>query len=132
MATCPALSDTLARWRANDPTTEWVVDSAESGRWGTITPMEDRAGFIRAFAEWLLENTSPENVAWITDISLQTSGAVTALLNATALCANYERLFIDVTKRLPVLVVARGMARAGRRLAPGERAHRQHRDGHGG
>jgi len=54
--------------QGNDPTTEWVVDSAESGRWGTITPMEDRAGFIRAFAEWLLEDTGPENVAWIADL----------------------------------------------------------------
>jgi non-heme chloroperoxidase len=89
-----------------DPATEWV-ETQEGRRWGTITPIEDRARFHREFAQFMLEDASPENIEWITEISAQTSGTVTALLNAAAYCVDYERLFIEVTKRLPVLVVAR-------------------------
>jgi non-heme chloroperoxidase len=89
-----------------DPTKEWA-ETEESRQWGTITPIEDRATFHREFAQGLLEDASPENIDWITEISAQTSAAVTALLNETARHVDYEQLLIDVTKRLPVLVVAR-------------------------
>lgn len=89
-----------------DATAEWV-ETEESRRWGTMTPIEDRATFHREFAQWLLEDASPENIEWITEISSQTSGTVTALLNETARYVDYERLLIEVAKRKPVLVVAR-------------------------
>ena len=89
-----------------DPTKEWAETEA-GRRWGTITPIEDRATFHREFAQYLLEDASPENIKWVTEISAQTSAAVTALLNETARHVDYEQLLIDVTRRLPVLVVAR-------------------------
>lgn len=109
--------------RGSDPATEWV-ETEEGRRWGTITPIEDRAQFHQKFGQWLLEDASPKNVEWITEISAQTSATVTALLNETARHVDYEGLLVDVIKQLPVLVVAREDWRAGFQLVEGERACR--------
>jgi non-heme chloroperoxidase len=92
--------------RGGDPATEWV-ESEEGRRWCTITPIEDRAQFHQKFGQALLEDASPKNVEWITEISAQTSATVTALLNETARHVDYEGLLANVIKQLPVLVVAR-------------------------
>ena len=75
--------------KGNDPATEWV-ETEELRRWSTITPIEDRARFHHEFAQVLLEDASPENIEWITEISAQTSATVTALLNETARHVDYE------------------------------------------
>lgn len=45
-------------------TTEWA-ETEESRRWGTITPIEDRATFHREIAPCMLEDASPENIRGI-------------------------------------------------------------------
>jgi len=60
---------------------------------------------MKEFSQWMLENPTPEQVRWSTDISLQTPAWIAALTNATANNANYEDALKALDSKLPLLFV---------------------------
>jgi non-heme chloroperoxidase len=94
-----------------DNTKEWVWYSKNDAdgyrQWYTMTPLTDRKGFNTAFAEWMLEGASAENVEWISNIANQTSDTTMAILNETASYADYSETLHSIEGQLPLLLVMR-------------------------
>jgi len=76
-------------------------------QWYTMTPLTDRKRFNTAFAEWMLEDPSTENVEWISKIANQTSDTTMAILNETASYADYSETLRSLERQLPLLLVMR-------------------------
>ena len=60
---------------------------------------------VKEFTQWMLENPTPDQIRWSSDISLQTPAWIAALTNATANNADYEAALNNLDKKLPVLFV---------------------------
>ena len=90
---------------------EWVWylndDSDGYSRWFTEGIIEDRQNVIREFAKWMLEDPSPEKVAWVSDISNMTSGTVASVLNATGFYLDYTKDLVALEGKMPLLYVTR-------------------------
>ena len=90
---------------------EWVWylndDSNGYSRWFTEGIIEDRANVIRDFAKWMLEDPSPENVAWIETIAYQTPATVGSVLNATGFYLDYTEDLVKLEGKIPLLYVTR-------------------------
>ena len=90
---------------------EWVWylndDSDGYSRWFTEGIIEDRQNTIAEFAKWMLENPSPENVAWVSNISNMTSGTVASVLNATGFYLDYSEDLKKLEGKIPLLYVTR-------------------------
>ncbi|MEM7121461.1 MAG: alpha/beta hydrolase [Pseudomonadota bacterium] len=90
---------------------EWVWylrdDSDEYSRWFTEGIVEDRQAVIASFAEWMLEDPSPENIAWVSDIANMTPGTVASSLNATGFYLDYTEDLVALEGQIPLLYVTR-------------------------
>ena len=69
--------------------------------------MEDRQTVITEFAKWMLEDPSPDNVAWVADMSNLTSGTVASVLNATGFYLDYSADLVALEGGMPLLYVVR-------------------------
>ena len=86
----------------------WVGDDnwlSNSQTYSVDLLTEKREETMKEFCEWMLENPTPEQVRWSTDISLQTPAWIAALTNATANNANYEDALKALDSKLPLLFV---------------------------
>lgn len=90
---------------------EWVWylrdDSDEYSRWFTEGIIEDRDTVITEFAKWMLEDPSPEAVAWVEAIAQQTPSTVAGLLNATGFYLDYTEDLVKLEGQVPLLYVTR-------------------------
>ena len=90
---------------------EWVWylndDSDGYSRWFTEGIIEDRQTVLVDFATWMLEDASPENIAWVANISNMTSGTVASVLNATGFYQDYTEDLVALEGKLPLLYVTR-------------------------
>ena len=87
----------------------WYLDDDSNGysRWFTEGTMEDRQTVITEFAKWMLEDPSPDNVAWVADMSNLTSGTVASVLNATGFYLDYSADLVALEGGMPLLYVVR-------------------------
>ena len=87
----------------------WYLDDDSNGysRWFTEGIMEDRQTVITGFAMWMLEDPSPDNVAWVADMSNLTSGTVASVLNATGFYLDYSADLVALEGGMPLLYVVR-------------------------
>ncbi|MEO1143176.1 MAG: alpha/beta hydrolase [Pseudomonadota bacterium] len=103
--------DGTAKTVGDDNSIEWVwlrKDDADGSRqWYTMTPLVDRGQFNRAFAEWMLEDATEDNVFWLSEISNQTDNTTMAILNETASYADYSQALEALNGKLPLLVIVR-------------------------
>lgn len=110
------LIDGPPRATGADNTKEWVYyrhdDSDHARRDPTMLVLEDRATLSRMFAEWMLEAATPQNMAWVDEISRQTPDWIAALTNETGAYVDYEADLIALAGRLPTLIVVREDQRA--------------------
>lgn len=90
---------------------EWVWylndDSNGYARWFTEGIIEDRQNVIRDFAKWMLEDPSPENIAWVESVAYQTPSTVGSVLNATGFYLDYTEDLLKLEGKLPLLYVTR-------------------------
>ena len=103
--------DASPKSRGADSSKEWVWymygDSDQFEEFFTMGPLRDRAGTNRGFAEWMLENTSEENINWVLDITNQTHDTVAALLNAAGAFLNYSEDLKGLEGKMPLLYLVR-------------------------
>ncbi|WP_444924756.1 alpha/beta fold hydrolase [Microbulbifer sp. DLAB2-AF] len=90
---------------------EWVWylndDSDGYSRSFTEGIIEDRDNVISEFVNWMLENPSKENIAWVTQIANQTSSSVASITNATGFYLDYSDDLVALEGKLPLLYVVR-------------------------
>jgi len=105
------LIDAAPKSTGVDNTREWVwysYDDADgTERWLTMGPLLDREGTIAEFADWMLANKSPENIAFASRIAAQTSSTVMALLSATGAHDDYSEDLGALEGKLPLLYIVR-------------------------
>ena len=87
----------------------WYLDDDSNGysRWFTEGIVEDRQNVILEFAKWMLEDPSPESVAWVSDIANMTPGTVASSLNATGFYLDYSEELVGLEGKIPLLYVTR-------------------------
>jgi pimeloyl-ACP methyl ester carboxylesterase len=90
---------------------EWVWylndDSDGYARWFTEGIIEDRENVVTEFGKWMLENPTPENIAWISKIASNTSSSVASIQNATGFYLDYSKDLIALEGKMPLLYVVR-------------------------
>lgn len=90
---------------------EWVWylndDSDGYARWFTEGIIEDRESVETEFGKWMLEDPSEENIAWVSEISSQTSSSVASLLNATGFYLDYSEDLIALEGKMPLMYIVR-------------------------
>ena len=90
---------------------EWVWylndDSDGYSRWFTEGILEDRQNVIVEFAKWMLEDPSPENISWVSNIANMTPGTVASVLNATGFYLDYSKDLAALDGKIPLLYVTR-------------------------
>ncbi|MFS1524028.1 alpha/beta fold hydrolase [Microbulbifer sp. 2304DJ12-6] len=90
---------------------EWIWylndDSDGYSRWFTEGIIEDRDNVISEFSKWMLENPTPENVAWISRIASHTSSSVASITNATGFYLDYSEDLIALEGKVPLLYIVR-------------------------
>jgi pimeloyl-ACP methyl ester carboxylesterase len=90
---------------------EWVWylndDSDGYARWFTEGIIEDRQNLIHEFAKWMLEEPTPENVAWVSNIANTTSSSVAAIENATGFYLDYSTDLAALEGKIPLMYVVR-------------------------
>jgi len=90
---------------------EWVWylndDSDGYARWFTEGIIEDRDNVILEFGKWMLENPTPENLAWVTRIASNTSSSVASIQNATGFYLDYSEDLVALDGEMPLLYVVR-------------------------
>ena len=87
----------------------WYLNDDNDGysRWFTEGINEDRQNVIVEFAKWMLEDPSPENIAWVAGMSNLTSGTVASVLNATGFYLDYSADLAALEGKMPLLYVVR-------------------------
>lgn len=90
---------------------EWVWylndDSDGYSRYFTEGIIEDRDNVVTEFSKWMLEQPSPENVAWVTEVANQTSSSVASITNTTGFYLDYSKDLIALEGKMPLLYVVR-------------------------
>lgn len=90
---------------------EWVWylndDSDGYARWFTEGIIEDRQTLINEFAKWMLEDPTPENVAWVSNLANTTSSSVAAIENATGFYLDYSADLAALEGKIPLMYVVR-------------------------
>lgn len=106
--------DGTPKSKGTDFTEEWVWwgtkdegDQDDFFKYFSYDLLLDRQGVNRGFAEWMLEDASPENVAFVLDMTSHTSDAVAALLNTAGWFDDYSATLIALDGRIPLLYVVR-------------------------
>ena len=94
-----------------DTLSDWVTysydDEDGSQEFFTMGKLRDRHNTNIAFAQWMLEDTSPDNVEWLTTITNQMPDTSASLLNATSIFLDYRELLISLNGTLPLLYYVR-------------------------
>jgi pimeloyl-ACP methyl ester carboxylesterase len=105
------LLDGTARATGDDNSKEWVWyrrDDRDRARGQFTVPLlEDRETASLAFATWMLEAATPENIRWVVDISRQTPDSIAALTNETGAYVDYESDLVALEGKVPMLFVVR-------------------------
>lgn len=105
------LLDGTPRATGDDNTKEWVWyrrDDRDHARGQFTVPLlEDRAAVSEAFATWMLEAPTAENVRWVVDIARQTPDSIAALTNETGAYVDYEADLVALDGKVPMLFVVR-------------------------
>ena len=90
---------------------EWVwylIDDSDGyARWFTEGIIEDRDSVIKEFGEWMLENPTPESLAWVSKIAANTSSSVASIQNATGFYLDYSEDLIALEGKMPLLYIVR-------------------------
>lgn len=90
---------------------EWVWylndDSDGYAQSFTVGIIEDRENVVREFSKWMLEDPTPENVAWLSKIASNTSSSVASIQNATGFYLDYSKDLIALDGKIPLLYVVR-------------------------
>jgi non-heme chloroperoxidase len=90
---------------------EWVWylndDSDGYARRFTEGIIEDRENVITEFGKWMLENPTPENLAWVSKIASNSSSSVAAIQNATGFYLDYSEDLVALEGKMPLLYVVR-------------------------
>lgn len=94
-----------------DERTEWFTyhsdDADGSLEFFTMGRLRDKDDANERFARWMLEDESPENIAWIKAITNRMPDAAASLLNATSVYCDYESDLKNLNSVLPLLYVLR-------------------------
>lgn len=94
---------------------EWIWylndDSDGYAQSFTVGIIEDRENIVREFSKWMLENPTPENVAWLSKIASNTSSSVASIQNATGFYLDYSKDLIALDGKIPLLYVVRDEVR---------------------
>ncbi len=87
----------------------WYLNDDSDGYARSFTEgiIEDRNNVIRRFSKWMLEDPSPENVEWVSEIANQTSSSVAAITNATGFYLDYSEDLKALDGKTPLLYVVR-------------------------
>lgn len=106
--------DTTPKGKGTDFTREWVWfgtrDEGDQDGYFKLFSYDvlvDRQAFNVAFAEWLLENPSPENMTFVFEQTNQTSAAVAAVLNTSGWFVDYSEDLKSLNDRVPLLYIVR-------------------------
>lgn len=90
---------------------EWVWylkdDSDGYAQWFTEGIIEDRENVITEFSKWMLENPTPENLAWLSKIASNSSSSVASIQNATGFYLDYSEDLVALDGKIPLLYVVR-------------------------
>ncbi|MFV1977033.1 MAG: alpha/beta fold hydrolase [Candidatus Scalindua sp.] len=90
---------------------EWIWylndDSDGYAQSFTVGIIEDRENVVREFSKWMLEDPTPENVAWLSKIASNTSSSVASIQNATGFYLDYSKDLIALDGKIPLLYVVR-------------------------
>jgi len=90
---------------------EWVWylndDSDGFSRYYTEGIIEDRKNVIAEFSQWMLENPTQENIAWVSKIAEQTSSSVASITNATGFYLDYSKDLVALEGKMPLLYIVR-------------------------
>lgn len=104
--------DAAPNTKGQDNTKDWIWynynDSDQFEEFFTMGPLRDRDGTNHAVAEWMLENTSEENIKWAIGQSNQTHDTVAATLNASATFLDYTEDLKKMEGNVPLLYTVRG------------------------
>jgi len=94
-----------------DNTTEWVWYSHDDAdgfeAFFTMGPLLYRDDLIAGFADWMLADTSAENIAWVTAIAEKTNSTTMALLNAAGAFDDYTETLTAMDGEIPLLYIVR-------------------------
>jgi non-heme chloroperoxidase len=106
--------DGTPKSKGTDFTKEWVWwgtkdegDQDDFFKYFSYDLLLDRQSVNKGFAEWMLEDASPENVAFVLEMTSHTSDAVAALLNTAGWFDDYSAALIALDGRIPLLYVVR-------------------------
>ncbi len=99
------------RATGKDNLSEWVsysLDDADgSQEFFALGKFRDRGSTNIAFAKWMLEDKSAENIERLLAITRQTPDTAAALLNATAVFLDYRKDLIALHEKLPLMYYVR-------------------------
>jgi pimeloyl-ACP methyl ester carboxylesterase len=105
------LIDGTPRCAGTDDVSQWVwyrYDDADHAKQSyTFGAMYTREQMDKSFAEWMLDNPTPEAVHWVTRISDQTANDVAAITNEVCSYYNYEADVVNYSKNHPLMIVTR-------------------------
>ncbi|SEP03559.1 Pimeloyl-ACP methyl ester carboxylesterase [Salinihabitans flavidus] len=94
-----------------DNTTEWVWYSHDDAdgfeAFFTMGPLLYRDDMIAGFADWMLADTSAENIAWASAIAEKTNSTTMALLNAAGTFDDYTEDLTAMDGEIPLLYIVR-------------------------
>ncbi len=104
----------------DDNRNDWVTyrrdDADGSQEFYTMGRLRDPVATNRAFAAWMLENTSEANLHWVEEITSQTPDSAAALLNASSVFLDYRDDLVALDGEVPLCYIVR----AGQRRVVGE------------
>ena len=99
------------RASGEDNQRDWVTyrydDADGQQRFYTLDRLRQPETANRQFAEWMLENPTPENIEWVLRFTRQMPDAAAALLNATSIFLDYRDTLIGLNGRLPLWYLVR-------------------------
>ncbi|ALX43180.1 hypothetical protein AQ610_12745 [Burkholderia humptydooensis] len=82
-------------------------DADQAKRGWTYGVMYDRKNLDTSFAQWMLENPTPDAVKWVSDISDQTPAEAAAMTNETCSYMNFESDVANFAKTSPLMITVR-------------------------
>lgn len=106
------LVDGAPKGSGTDYDTEWIWhlrDDSDGNcqSWTEGVLRDDPSEFYGELAEWMVEQSAPEVLKWISSICAKASVTAAALLNETAVYLDYEQDLIGLDGTVPLLYVVR-------------------------
>lgn len=101
--------DAAPRSRGPDNTTDWVwysYDDADGFEaFFTMGPLLYRDDMITGFADWMLDESTEERIAWIRGIAEQTRSTTMSLLNAAGAHDDYREQLTAMNGEVPLFYI---------------------------